>query len=607
MKNKGNHFRTNNNRGWRARQAILRCLFFLSAFPQPSLAQTTVCNGNSTPTAATLSAQPKHEVRAVWLTTIGGLDWPHSYAQSPRSVERQKQELRDILDRLQKAGINTVLLQTRVRATTIYPSQTEPWDGCLSGFPGKGPGYDALQFAVGECHRRGMELHAWVVAIPVGKWDGLGCRSLRRRHPELVRKIGTDGFMNPEKQGTADYIAGLCEEITRRYDIDGIHLDYIRYPETWDIKVSRDQGRRFITNIVRKVSLKVKSLKPWVKMSCSPIGKADDLSRYWSHGWNAYDRVCQDAQGWLRDGLMDELFPMMYFRGEQFYPFAIDWAEQSHGRIVAPGLGIYFLSPREKNWPLADITREMEVLRSNGMGHAYFRSKFFTDNTKGIYDHAMLFDRTPALVPPMTWEQAKAPSAPVGLTIKPMETKAGNGLTTSLLSWTPADRDTVMTLYNVYSSRSYPVDTEKAENLMATRLQRWQIAIPTDPTRHYAVTATDRFGNESAPLQQDGFATASYSAATASYGTANEMSSLEVRPMLPCVDGIVTIPSKGSTLDAQYVTIENVYGRIVDTRPYNGTRIDISALPDGVYIIRSLGRKGLTHKLGWSFKKSPLL
>lgn len=100
-----------------------------------------------------VNPNPKYEVRAVWLTTIGGIDWPHSYAQSERSAEKQKEELRAILDRLQKANINTVLLQTRIRATTIYPSLYEPWDGCLSGFPGKSPGYDALQFAIDECHK----------------------------------------------------------------------------------------------------------------------------------------------------------------------------------------------------------------------------------------------------------------------------------------------------------------------------------------------------------------------------------------------------------------------------------------------------------------------
>ena len=141
---------------------------------------------------------PKHEVRAVWLTTIGGIDWPHSYAQSARSIEKQQRELMTILDQLQQAHINTVLVQTRVRGTMIYPSAYEPWDGCLSGFPGKSPGYDALKFVVEECHKRGMEVHAWVVTIPVGRWEALGCKSLRQRYPGLIRKIGTDGYMNPE-------------------------------------------------------------------------------------------------------------------------------------------------------------------------------------------------------------------------------------------------------------------------------------------------------------------------------------------------------------------------------------------------------------------------
>ena len=264
------------------------------------------------------SLAPKHEVRAVWLTTIGGIDWPHSYSQSPYSAKKQQQELCQILDRLQQAKINTVLIQTRIRGTMIYPSDYEPWDGCLSGFPGKTPGYDALQFAIDECHKRGMELHAWVVTIPVGKWEALGCKSLRKKFPGLIRKIGADGYMNPEDSRTGDYLAGICREITHRYNVDGIHLDYIRYPETWKIKVSRDQGRNYITRIVEKIHNAVKSEKPWVKMSCSPVGKYDDLSRYWSHGWNANTKVCQDAQGWLRDGLMDELFPMMYFRGENF-------------------------------------------------------------------------------------------------------------------------------------------------------------------------------------------------------------------------------------------------------------------------------------------------
>ena len=106
----------------------------------------------------TLFAQtPKYEVRAVWLTTLNGLDWPSVKATNNDAVERQKRQLTTILDQLARANVNTILLQTRVRGTTIYPSQIEPWDGCLTGTPGRNPGYDPLQFACGKMECYGLQ------------------------------------------------------------------------------------------------------------------------------------------------------------------------------------------------------------------------------------------------------------------------------------------------------------------------------------------------------------------------------------------------------------------------------------------------------------------
>ena len=152
----------------------------------------------------TLSAQ--EETRAVWVATIGGIDWPRNYARDIQTIDRQKRDFTNMLDRLKQININTILLQTRVRGTVIYPSAYEPWDGCMSGVPGKSPGYDPLRFAIEECHKRGMELHAWVVTIPVGKWNALGCKQLRQKYPRLIQKIGPDGYMNPEATQTADYL-----------------------------------------------------------------------------------------------------------------------------------------------------------------------------------------------------------------------------------------------------------------------------------------------------------------------------------------------------------------------------------------------------------------
>ena len=438
----------------------------------------------------------KYEIRAVWLTTIGGIDWPHSYANSAHSIDRQKQELTTILDQLRQANINTVLIQARVRATTIFPMQSEPWDGCLSGKPGTSPGYDALQFAIDECHKRGMQCHAWIVTIPVGKWNTYGCRQLRQKYPRLIKKIGDEGYMDPEQAETGDYLARFCREVTRRYDVDGIHLDYIRYPETWKLRVSRQQGRENITNIVRKIHQAVKQEKPWVMLSCSPIGKYDDLSRYKSYGWNANTTVCQDAQGWLREGLMDALFPMMYFQGNNFYPFLVNWKEHSYGRIIAPGLAAYMLHPRENNWPLEVIQREMYVVREQGLGHTFFRSKFLTDNTKGVYTFTKDFNRHPALVPPMSWLHKPVPTAPQRIDVR-------RGITTDVLSWRDGSDNSGSDylLYNVYASESYPVDINDNSQLIATRQRSTSLRVQhKGKSLNYAVTATDRFGNESRPV-----------------------------------------------------------------------------------------------------------
>lgn len=545
--------------------------------------------------------QPKHEVRAVWLTTIGGLDWPHSYARSSSSIERQKQELRDILDKLHHGGINTVLLQTRVRATTIYPSDIEPWDGCMSGIPGTSPGYDPLAFAIEECHRRGMEIQAWVVTIPVGKWNGHGCRTMRRKYPSLLRKIGDDGYMKPEMSGTAEYITQICEEITRRYDIDGIHLDYIRYPEVGKRTVSREEGRRNITRIVERISRTVKGIKPWVKISCSPIGKHDDLPRYDSHGWNARTTVMQDAQAWLRDGLMDEILPMMYFKGNNFFPFALDWQENSHGRIVAPGLGIYFLSPKEQNWSVDEIKREIYFLRSHGMGHAYFRSKFFTDNVKGIFDFASCkTDQYQALIPPMTWMSSARPQAPKTLSV--MRGDNADWLVWSEECSVRSDQSSEFSVpgtpsncnyltYNIYRSTSYPVNTDDVRNLVAMRRRSTDIVIPHSSLNtihyHYAITAMDRYGNESFPLMTDA-------------PDIDNTSSGTTPAVLLSNDGkTLRLPTSARLADADFLIIETMQGVMIATRQYSGTSVSISSLPDGMYSVRTLGKKGVSHRLGF--------
>ena len=266
-----------------------------------------------------LSAQPapKHEVRAAWITAVYGLDWPRTKATTPAGIRKQKEELVEILDKLKAANFNTILFQTRTRGDVLYRSDIEPYNSILTGESGKDPGYDPLAFAVEECHKRGMELHAWVVAFPAGSVAAmrrLGRKGLPQRRPELCRRCGDQWLMDPGVPATAEYLAALCGEIVRRYDVDGLHLDYIRYPEREIPFNDRTTYRRYsgrkslaewrranVTRCVQAIHDTVKALKPWVKLSCSPVGKHADLARYSSRGWNARDAVFQDATGKAKD------------------------------------------------------------------------------------------------------------------------------------------------------------------------------------------------------------------------------------------------------------------------------------------------------------------
>ena len=461
---------------------------------------------------------PKYEIRASWITTLGGLDWPTRKATSKSGIEAQKKELCDILDRLKAANFNTVLLQTRVRGDVIYPSAIETFTESLAGKEGRSPGYDPLQFAIDECHKRGMELHAWMVAIPIGnnrQIKLLEKNSVVKKQPSICIHYKDSWYLDPGNPKTDNYLAKLINEVVSRYDVDGIHFDYIRYPERakdfpdhtsyrkYGKKKDKSQWRRDnMTRIVRRLYTEVKQLKPWVKVSCSPIGKYNDTGRYSSSGWNAYKEVYQDAQLWLKNGIHDALFPMMYFQGNNFYPFALDWQENKSGRWIVPGLGIYFLHPKEQDWKLDEIARQIYFLRNiKADGEAYFRNRFVMDNTKGLLDELQEhFYATPAVVPPMTWADSIVPTVPTNTRLNILD----KGVK---ISW-KASTDNMQeggVYYRIYASNTYPVDTNMAENIIEIRTDGTEYTFcPSSPWQekmYWAITAVDRCGNESEAVQ----------------------------------------------------------------------------------------------------------
>ena len=534
-------------------------------------------------------AQPKYEIRATWLTTLGGMDWPRHKATSAEGIRRQQQELCNILDRLKEANFNTVMMQTRLRGDLIYPSAIETFPEALTGKSGKNPGYDPLAFAIEECHKRGMELHAWIVTIPAGnnrQVKLLGKHSVVKKYRQICKQHDRAWFLDPGHPKTADYLSNIVREIVTKYDVDGIHFDYIRYPENAHRFPDRDTHRKYgkgkdlklwrrenITNIVRRLYSEVKQVKPWVKVSSSPVGKFKDTSRYSSLGWNAYETVYQDAQGWLKEGIHDALFPMMYFKDNHFYPFVLDWKENDNGRCVVPGLGIYFLSPKEKDWPLDEMSRQLYFTRQSGLaGHAFFRNKFLMDNVKGILDEIQhVFYSTPALIPPMTWQDSIAPSVPTS----PIHEFQADGRVR--LAWEASkDNHELPVVYHLYASATYPVDTENAHNLFATHLK--DTTITGKEGYYYAVTSADRYGNESAPL-----------ALNHAPKSDNPILNQGNKLMLP------------SSEDAQEVLICNSIGETISKVKYH-PEVSLELLPEGFYLVYALDKDGKKTLLGMILK-----
>ena len=317
-------------------------------------------------------------------------------------------------------------------------------------------------------------------------------------------------YLDPGNPETAKYLAAIAKEITMNYDIDGIHLDYIRYPENGenfpDGKTFRKYGkgknltqwrRDNITSIVREIYNDVKIIKPWVKVSSAPVGKYNDTRRYSSKGWNAYNAVYQDTKLWMETGIHDAIFPMMYFRDNQFYPFALDWEENKHGRWVIPGLGIYFLKIKAHEWDINEILRQIYFTRRNGLdGQAFFRNEFLMKNTCGLTDSLKCrFYTYPAAVPPMTWQDSIAPLPP-----QKGEISLSNNCVS--ICWEESESfKSEEIVYRIYASDTYPVDTNDGRKIICLKQNTNSfVAKDSNIKRFWAITTIDRYGNESKPL-----------------------------------------------------------------------------------------------------------
>jgi uncharacterized lipoprotein YddW (UPF0748 family) len=447
---------------------------------------------------------PKHEVRAAWITTAASLDWPRT-----TNPAEQQASLRAVVRDLKAAHFNTIFFQARARGDAYYGSGVEPWAENLTGTLGKHPGWDPLQFLIDAGHALGLEVHAWFNVYKVRGPNPVARSSPLHptlAHPGWVVQYEGESWLDPGIPEVNPYLLRVALELVQRYDIDGIHFDFIRYPgrdfndrETYRKHgngMGREDWRRSnVDRFVNDFYDRAMALKPMLKVGSAPFGIYDGIEHGDAAG--SYYSVYQDSRGWLAKGKHDYLVPQIYWTiasspgNPPFSELAKGWARNSSGRHVYAGIAAYKADVKR------EIPAQIDSSRSAGLhGQAFFR-----------YEHVKSFDMLgdryahPAHIPAMPWKDSVPPQAPGHLAATEISPDIFQ------LEWTPPGADESLNVpwrYTVYRSTSSPVNTDDPSLIGAivpASVTSFRDTIRRDMgiRYFYAVTASDRQNNESPP------------------------------------------------------------------------------------------------------------
>ena len=284
-------------------------------------------------------AKPSDEIRAIWVT---------------RFEYQTEADVKTIFANCASLGFNTILFQVRGQADAYYRSSIEPWAERLGG---RDPGFDPLETACREAKRLGLALHAWVNVMPAwrGKVPPADRSHVCYQHPNWI-VTGRDGrrqafndhyvCLNPCLPEVREYIVSVLRDLAERYPIDGLHLDYVRFIEgdwSYDAKTlalfgespdARPEAwaafrRAAVTELVSMTRRMLKDMRPNATLSAAVFPSA-----------KSRERVLQDAEGWLRRGLVDAVFPMTYEDSDADFRDVIDEGYALlRGAVPAAGRG----------------------------------------------------------------------------------------------------------------------------------------------------------------------------------------------------------------------------------------------------------------------------
>jgi len=465
----------------------------------------------------------KREFRGAWIQSVNG-------QFQGMGTEKMQQTLRYQLDELKKDGVNAIIFQVRPECDALYPSPYEPWSRFLTGVQGQAPQpyWDPLAWMVDECHKRGMELHAWInpYRAKTKTTSVLASNHVAMLHPERVFPYDGQLILNPGMPENRLFICNVVADILRRYDVDGLHMDDYFYPypvaglaipddmqyEMYNNGI-RDRGdwRRDNVNVfIKQLSDTIHAVKPWVKFGVSPFGiyrnkRNDPVNGSDTGGLQNYDDLYADVLLWVNNGWIDYCVPQLYWQiGHKTadYQTLIKWWDRYAG-----GRPLFIGEDIERTVQHADLSNpavnqmgakyQLHRQMKHVDGTVLWYAKAAVDNT-GNYG-TMLRDvywKYPALQPRMPFIDDKAPKSPKS--VKALWTQDGYFLFwTAPKAKTWADEAHQYVIYRF--EKGEKVDIGDPSKIMAVTNRLWYKLPYTNSGKRYTyvVTALDRMSNES--------------------------------------------------------------------------------------------------------------
>lgn len=554
--------------------------------------------------ALPMSSGVKREVRSVWMATVWALDWPSSTS----STTAQKNEMVKYLDVLQKNNFNAIYFQVRTMSDAFYKSSYEPWSSYLTGTRGKDPGWDPLAFVVEECHKRGMECHAWVnpYRFSTGSnWSTAQDQALKSAGM-LLAYTKSDGktttILNPGLESVRKRIVDVCKEIISNYDVDGLVFDDYFYPEGIPVTSSAgdydlwqksgasmtfgDWRRNNVNQMVADVYKMVQQQKPYVRFGISPAGAACTSAAVAAkHGidrcpvasdWQ-YDGIFSDPVAWLEAGTIDYISPQLYWKTNHktnpFGPMTKWWSyvAKHFGRHHYASHSISFLNSSNTTSDWEEIGKQVQFSRdyteNEAPGAVFYSAAYVTGKKQSGFGEWLQVNKfqNKALTPAIDWKKSDLEKVQVSALSK----------RATVLSWAGVGN----VRYSVYAvPESVNVETLDsnipAEYLLGVSYKT-TYTMPDDKKSgyNYAVCVLDRYGNEYEPVY---------------YGQSG----------VECIGG-----NSGLTADyadgelrlsavADEVFVYNEAGALVaNSRNCNRLALSVQA---GIYIVRMIGNGGVS-------------